>query len=47
VVALAGRGRYIASDTNASSDSRFVMRAETQADVDAIKQSLGLLRRHL
>jgi len=29
-----------------SSDDLF-MRAETQADIDAIKQSLGLLRRHL
>ena len=24
-----------------------IMRAETQADVEAIKQSIGLLRRHL
>jgi hypothetical protein len=29
-----------------SSDDLF-MRAETQADIDAIKQSVGLLRRHL
>jgi hypothetical protein len=27
--------------------SRPIMRAETLADIDAIKQSLGLLRRHL
>jgi hypothetical protein len=26
---------------------RLAMRAETQADIDAIKQSVGLLRRHL
>jgi hypothetical protein len=39
---LRRRARMAKSETGDST-----MRAETQADIDAIKQSLGLLRGHL
>jgi hypothetical protein len=45
-VAPARSGRYMLPRQNPIRWNE-IMRAETQADVEAIKQSIGLLRRHL
>jgi hypothetical protein len=46
-IASLPRSRYIRRRRSAEIVPRFSMRAETQNIVDEIKQSIGLLRRHL
>jgi hypothetical protein len=46
-VAPASASRYIPQIGNPETSAGIAMRAETQSIVEEIKQSVGLLRRHL